>query len=292
MEPTARGPSTQWAIRTATRLDITVAVGYPELCTSLPPQDGSGIAHFDKKDTEHGHDPDKSRARDGRLAYNSLVFVDAKGIVVAHYRKHHLYYTDEPWAEEGPEQFLTGQIPLGSVSKHQKINMLAGVCMDLNPKKFLAPWTAFEFSTQAVQSQAKLVVVSMAWLTRLTRLELELEAGEPDLDTFSYWLERFRPLLSSQPTGDFQDGLRHTYPADDSDEVIVVLANRTGDEGLGRIIGEVRYAGSSCVVGLKRTGEVRLYNILGRATQGLCIADTRDRPKYTLEVSPATSTQG
>src|SRR5690349_19528964 len=43
LEPTADGPSTRWAIRTAKRLKCTVAVGYPEAATPKSPNDeGAG----------------------------------------------------------------------------------------------------------------------------------------------------------------------------------------------------------------------------------------------------------
>lgn len=274
-------------------MKTTVAVGYPELCTSFNLEDVTGNPLQEGRGLEGGDDSVDSAYSQRRLAYNSLVLVDAEGRLIAHYRKHHLYYTDEPWAEEGPERFLTCELPLGADSRHQQhVKAALGICMDVNPKRFEAPWTAFEFSTHAEQSRAKIVVVSMAWLTRLTKLELELDADKPDLDTFSYWLERFRPLLRHELDGVLLETMTHTNGTDNTDEVIVVLANRIGDEGLGRIIGDVRYAGSSCVVGMKKTGELRLWNILGRATQGLCIADTNDRPRYTLKMSPSTSIQG
>lgn len=230
---------------------------------------------------------------DKRPAYNSLVFVDANGTVVAHYRKHHLYYTDEPWAEEGPDRFLSCNIPLGSASAdQQEVKAVIGICMDLNPRRFEAPWTAFEFSRHAEQCEAKLVVVSMAWLTRLTKLELDLNSDKPDLDTFSYWLERFRPLFTTDPTGDLPGESAYASHADIDAEVVVVLANRIGGEGMGRIIGDVRYAGSSCVIGLKKTGEVRLWNILGRAAQGVCVADTKDDPTFAVKMSPSASDRG
>jgi protein N-terminal amidase len=85
LEPTASGPSTAWAIKTARRLNCTVAVGYPE------------------------------RTLDLQHVYNALVFVSAAGTVLVHTRKSHLFYTDEVWAEEGPDGFFAGEVSLGPV---------------------------------------------------------------------------------------------------------------------------------------------------------------------------------
>ena len=87
LEPTLSGPSTTWAKVTASRLNCIVTVGYPELYTPPPApstntQDLSPAEEF--------------------IAYNSTVTVSPTGLVLAHYRKTHLYYTDETWAKESP----------------------------------------------------------------------------------------------------------------------------------------------------------------------------------------------
>ncbi|KAI9772598.1 MAG: Carbon-nitrogen hydrolase, partial [Candelina submexicana] len=81
LEPTTSGPSTRWALSTAERLHCNVTIGYPE--TTLTPR------------------PNR---------YNSAVTVSPSGAILAHYRKHFLYYTDESWAEEGKERFFEGTI--------------------------------------------------------------------------------------------------------------------------------------------------------------------------------------
>lgn len=49
--------------------------------------------------------------------YNSAIICDQNGGVLANYRKHFLYYTDEKWALEGPEGFYAGEIPgIGKVA--------------------------------------------------------------------------------------------------------------------------------------------------------------------------------
>jgi len=266
LEPTADGPSTRWAIRTATRLKCTVAVGYPEAATPTSPgadsHGGGGNYNtaFDAKIT----------AAEGTVAYNSLVFVDATGQVVAHYRKSFLYYTDEVWAQEG-SGFYSGILPIGNGGR--RVKAAAGICMDINPYKFEAPWSAYEFSNHAREARAKVVVVSMAWLTRLTALELMEEPMRPDMDTLGYWVERFRPLMEASGS---------------ADEVVVVLANRTGEEGDAERIGEVRYAGSSTVLGMRKgdgNGEVnvKIWDVLGRAQDGILIVDTERPARYGVK---------
>jgi protein N-terminal amidase len=143
LEPTAAGPSTRWATRTAVRLKCTVCVGYPEAA-----EEGNYNTAFDEKITAH----------EDAIAYNSLVIVDATGEVVGHYRKSFLYYTDETWAKEG-QGFFAGVLPMGSHGA--RVKAVAGICMDINPYKFEAPWNKFEFANHARESRASLVVVSM-----------------------------------------------------------------------------------------------------------------------------------
>lgn len=267
LEPTADGPSTRWAIRTATRLKCTVAVGYPEAAIpTSPSSDGnSGIGNyntaFDAKIT----------AAEGTIAYNSLVFVDATGQVVAHYRKSFLFYSDDVWAKEG-SGFYSGILPIGN--KGRRIKAAAGICMDINPYRFEAPWTAYEFANHARESRARVVIVSMAWLSRLSALDMIEEPLRPDMDTFGYWLERFRPLIEAGSGTD--------------DKIIIVLANRTGDEGDAPRIGEVRYAGSSTILGIDKAegtseSNVKVWDILGRAQDGILLVDTDHPAKYSIK---------
>ena len=264
LEPTASGPSTRWAARTAKRLRCTVAVGYPEAAEG----EGNYNTNFDASIT--------SSAK----AFNSLVFVNSDGDVVAHYRKTFLYYTDETWAAEG-DGFFAGVLPLGQDGR--KVKAAAGICMDVNPYRFESAWTAYEFANHARSSRAKLVVVSMAWLTRLSGEDMTGKEGMPDMDTVGYWVERFRPLFGPNGLGE---------------EVVVICANRTGEEGVAPRIGEVRYAGSSAVMGFtkgdgKVDGDVRIWDILGRAQEGIMVVDTTQEPRYSVtKKAPAWNSLG
>ena len=257
LEPTAAGPSTRWAARTAKRLKCTVAVGYPEAA-----EEGNYNTIFDRRITVE---------ETGKTAYNSLVFVSSTGDIVAHYRKSFLYYTDETWAQEGVG-FWAGVLPIGG--QGQQVKAAAGICMDINPYKFEAPWTAYEFGNHAREARAKVIVISMAWLTRLSGEELADQVMAPDQHTLNYWIDRLRPLFGPQGA---------------QSEAFVICANRAGEEGIAPKIGEVRYAGSSCVMGMAKDGQVRLWDILGRSQEAVLIVDTDSPPLYSLTLKQVTN---
>ena len=236
-----------------------MAVGYPEAA-----EEGNYNTIFDEKIV----------AEEGTIAYNSLVIVSAAGDVVAHYRKSFLYYTDETWAKEGLG-FYAGVLPVGESGR--QVKAVAGICMDINPYKFEAPWTAYEFANHARESRAKIVILSMAWLTHLSHEELADQEMAPDGNTVAYWVERLRPLMDSS-TGSEQD-------------VIIVCANRVGAEGTSPQIGEVNYAGSSCVMSLRKGQEVKVWDIFGRAQEGVLIVDTKEPAGFTIAAEKTESTE-
>ena len=202
LEPTAAGPSTTWAKTTAAKHNCIVTVGYPERFT--PP-------NFTKE----------SVIGDEVIAYNSTVTVSPAGEVLAHYRKTHLYYTDETWAKEGPEGWLVQDLPLchhqdlqhprRDNATTENVKAAFGICMDLNPRAFLAPWSAYEFCVSAINAGATLLILSMAWLTSLPAAELRACPEKPDMATFSYWIQRLRPLVEGEggyggEEGESEDG--------------------------------------------------------------------------------------
>ncbi|KAF9192672.1 Carbon-nitrogen hydrolase [Haplosporangium sp. Z 767] len=87
--------------------------------------------------------------------FNSVCFVSPEGKVLATYAKHFLYYTDENWAEEGPAFQSIPVKGLGQVG--------FGICMDVNPYQFKAPFTDFEFSSFHLAQKTDLLLCSMAW---------------------------------------------------------------------------------------------------------------------------------
>nr|POE76206.1 protein n-terminal amidase [Quercus suber] len=274
LEPTTAGRTTQWAIETARHMSCYIVVGYPERAT-----DSHGQSILDESGASFN--------------YNSIVTVSPQGAIVANYRKSFLYYTDETWALEGttpavsPSEggtaspqapFYSGTFPdLGAVGM--------GICMDINPHRFSAPWDAYEFARSMLASKVRLVILSMAWLTRLAPAELEIEPASPDMETVAYWLERFHPFVEQQE-----------IEGESAAEILVVFANRCGTEGSAT--GTVRvemddavdveqgdrvcYAGSSCVMRFQG-GSVRMFEkktggvaIMGKSEQGMLMVDTAE----------------
>ena len=205
LEATTAGISTQWAKGIAKELSCFVTVGYPEVTVLKPTKQ-----------------------------YNSTVTVAPDGRIVANYRKSHLYYTDETWASEGK--------PACSTKKISELGLVAfGICMDINPYRFTAPWDKYEFASNALAAKTPIIAVSMAWLTRLSEEELMDNPKQPDMDTVTYWIERFSPFLRS----------RSESPT------TVICANRCGHEG------PVWYAGSSIIFSIQ-DGKVRVRGAVGR----------------------------
>ncbi|KAF2970330.1 hypothetical protein GQX73_g3215 [Xylaria multiplex] len=232
LELQGSGISALWARTVALRLNCVVTIGYPE-----------------KEDVE-------AKWPASPEYYNSVIAMNADGETIAHYRKNFLYYTDETWALEGQEGFYGGYIPqLGNISM--------GICMDINPYKFEAPWRAFEFAFHCLEVEANLVIVTMAWLTREDASLFRCMPNEPDMDTLTYWMARLEPLIRSE----------------NQDEIIIIFCNRTGIER------DAVYAGTSTVIGVK-DGEVNVYGLLGRGEEKLLVVDTDKPPTTKLVYSP------
>lgn len=132
-----------------------------------------------------------------------------------------------------------------------------GICMDINPHKFLAPWDAYEFAHSCLAAQSPIVALSMAWLTRQTPDELAAAPADADRETLAYWLERFYPLL------DLRSRPRDAPP------VILIMANRCGVEG------GVAYAGTSTVMKIDR-GRTQIFDILGKGEEKLLVVDLNE----------------
>lgn len=148
--------------------------------------------------------------------------------------------------------------------------------MDINPHRFLAPWSDYEFATAALapvpplasspdvptpRSANPLIVVSMAWLSHLTASEIAAEPAAPDVATVAYWVERFQPVVerSKEVPGPWY----------------VVLANRCGTEK------SVCYAGSSTVIKVQ-DGGVSLFETCGRGEERVCVVDLEGEPRFSV----------
>lgn len=213
------GPTAQWCLRTAQAQGCIVLAGFPE--------------------------------RDGEHLYNSLLVADpgGGGRIVHVARKHFLYMTDETWAREGPG-FTRCDLPgLGRCA--------LGICMDLNPKQFKAPFDRFEFASAlfdpplAHHERARkrrlavdLVLLCNNWLKAGADVDIDDDIYCQYL--VNYWASRLEPAL----------GL----------PVLVAVANRVGVER------GVHFAGCSCVIDL---GTRTLLGRLDGREEGILVVDTK-----------------
>lgn len=244
------------------------------------------------------------------MYYNAQLVVDENGEVVANYRKSFLYYTDETWAEEGDVERGFAQLRFRPGAKGEdvvkSVNTTFGICMDINPYRFEAPWTAWEFANRILDSKSQLVIISMAWLTQLDREELDALGTKPDLGTFNYWIQRFMPL--------FQRKMEHADSGESEDgekRVVVVFANRAGEEGgYGEDKSPVRYAGTSAVLAFSQKPsssspsasagdgdeseeesgmdvKILCWDLMGAAEEGISFADTGSDPEMVFSLVKA-----
>lgn len=222
LEVARGGPTFNLASELSTRFRCTTVIGYPE--------------------------------RFQNTTYNSAMVVDENGQMVYNYRKSHLYDTDETWGcSENPDKsFAPVTLKLGPEKRAVSTNI--GICMDLNPYKFEAPFNAFEFSLLCWKNGSQLVVVPTAWLSsdspsideKLSKDEKKeiSKVWKEKFDTptedmakplellIDYWIMRFFPFVR-HPMNQLP-----RLPG----KTTVVLCNRTGIED------DVMYGGSSSII--------------------------------------------
>ncbi len=130
-----------------------------------------------------------------------------------------------------------------------------GICMDINPYKFEAPWTAFEFAFHVLEVKANLVILSMAWLTQEDPTLFTRLTDEPDMETLSYWIQRLEPVIRKES----------------DEEIIVVFCNRCRDGRRRNLRWNER--------GDRHQGRRGLgLWALGRGVKDLMIVDTNQTP--------------
>ncbi|GES65907.1 hydrolase, carbon-nitrogen family protein [Aspergillus terreus] len=293
LEPAGQGPSAAWARQTAKKYGCKVCVGYPEIEAASAGRD---------------------QASSPGTCYNSLLVVDERGEVILNYRKTFLYYTDETWAAEGDaargfHELTFGPLPGGG---GKAVATSFGICMDINPYRFEAPLTAWEFAHRVLDSKTELVVLSMAWLTLLSREEMAHLKDRPDMDTFNYWIQRFLPLVRKR--------MQHGVDVDGAGgkQIIIVFANRAGEEEGSEGASPARYAGTSTILAIRQqpvphshsrsraagavsdgeggeegsAGEaadasafdvkILCWDMMGAGSEGICFADTTADPRMVF----------
>ncbi|KAJ3180250.1 Carbon-nitrogen hydrolase [Geranomyces variabilis] len=140
--------------------------------------------------------------RVGQKLFNSVSLVAPDGTTVYTYDKTFLYEADETWAEEGSGFTCVEVIGLGKVGP--------GICMDINPYRFAAPFEDYEFATFQAQSAATILPLSMAWILP----DDEPPGDSASVGTVKYWALRMRPVVEAK------------------EDVLVIAANRTGSENV------------------------------------------------------------
>ena len=154
--------------------------------------------------------------------YNSLYLVNPKGELQFVHQKSHLYELDEPWSEEG-SGFYSTKINI----REKELICSFGICMDLNPYQFKAPYEKFECSTAAKIHKSDIMICSNAWLH-----PDQNESGfDKNMDTIYYWVDRLSPLIGTNAA--------------------CIIANRTGTEI--HYQGKTKFAGSSAILHFQQT---------------------------------------
>lgn len=111
-------------------------------------EEGEQVKQKQKKNIENENKNKKEQL------YNALVVVGPDGTVLAHYHKSFLYCIDKTWASEGGG-FISVPIPFvtrgdgggdgdggggGGEGVEEIVLASLGICMDINPREFKAPW--------------------------------------------------------------------------------------------------------------------------------------------------------
>ncbi|TMW67674.1 hypothetical protein Poli38472_011294 [Pythium oligandrum] len=152
--------------------------------------------------------------------YNAMMVISPAGELVVNPRKTFLYETDKPWATPG-DGFITWHCPWLDKT------ISFGICMDINPDDFKAPFEAYEFGTHAAERGSDLVLFSCAWC--------DFEPPDADISpTLSYWATRLHPIIEA-----LQEG---KYP---KDNCYFLCSNRIGSEN------GTFFVGASCALSLK-----------------------------------------
>ncbi|KAJ6164583.1 hypothetical protein N7470_003255 [Penicillium chermesinum] len=259
LEPAGTGRSAVWARKTAQRLQCKVCVGYPEI-------EGEG---------------------NSEKYYNSLIVVDEQGEVVHNYRKCFLFFTDDTWAHEGNVERGFKELSFPGRAE-PNISTSFGICMDINPYKFEAPFTAFEFASRVLGSKSQLVILSMAWVSTHEREAYDALQGGQDEDAFHWWLQRLSPLLRRK-----MQHARNLDGAGGDKRIVIVFANRTGSEpATDPEKPPTLFAGTSTILAVsQREGseglnvEIPLWDQLGASEEGVCFADTTAEPELVFGIA-------
>ncbi|CCK68470.1 amidase KNAG_0B00210 [Huiozyma naganishii CBS 8797] len=158
--------------------------------------------------------PERHEKEGKVLLYNSALVVSPKGELVFNYRKSFLYDTEYEWdCEENPNGFETfsltfpgkGQTPTGD-KIDVTLKTSIGICMDLSPYKFEAPFNLFEFASFNLENRSELMICPMAWLHSSSITKMDKYTEEEKLEKMAALEDNLKrqslPIFGSQ--NDFQ----------------------------------------------------------------------------------------
>ncbi|RMX64270.1 hypothetical protein DD238_005371 [Peronospora effusa] len=180
--------------------------------------------------------------KEGDLLYNSMLVVSPDGELACNPRKTFLYETDKLWATPG-KGFCTWHCPWLDKT------ISFGICMDINPDDFKAPFLAYEFGSHVAEKQSDLVLFACAWN------DFEAHDFEP-YSTLSYWVQRLSPVIDALAKAEYSKRNCH-----------FLCANRIGTEN------GTFFVGASCVISLK---EPAVIAHAGRRTEELLRVEIPD----------------
>ena len=164
------------------------------------------------------------------------MIVAPDGTVVSNYPKHHLFFADETWAEEGPS-FHAFNLSLKS---GLSLKVGCGICKDIQPYSQSTPFTDFELASFYEKEKCDLILFSTAWVTK-EPTETQQAARKAELH--SHWISRLTPLMKGEK------------------KVYFCAANRTGSEG------GWKFLGCSCFFKFEPPSEPEVMDSLGIENQ-------------------------
>ena len=197
-EPVAGYPTFDWCSSQAIRLQAYVFCGYAEKC--------------------------------GERAYNAMMAISPTGSLIINYRKKFLYFPDKTWALEGEEYKTLEIVKNGSTYK-----VGVGICMDINPYEFTAPFRDYELASYWRDQDVDLCIFCTNWTRG--------DGDNSSIGLLNYWLSRMVPLLEREKNSYF------------------IAADRIGlERGTG-------YMGTSCILKLGRN--LKLLKALDDKSEGV-----------------------
>lgn len=154
------------------------------------------------------------------VLYNSAAVTGPDGQLVFNYRKSFLYYTDDNWGcQENPLGFQS--FPLHFKKKARNLSKdsdeledvtlrtAIGICMDLSPYKFEAPFYDFEFATYNIDQRNELIICPMAWLHSASVTDDSGSSTEAKLQAIQEAIKK-EGIPSCGSQGDFQINLNNS----------------------------------------------------------------------------------